>query len=337
MKLKNNVAMGVGALRANLFGTRTPLSVMLSVTNGCNSKCVYCDIPLRKQREMTTEELFQLFDEMSAAGVQKLSLWGGEPLLRKDIGRLINRAKEKGFYVNCDSNGYLVPQKFEEIKDLDFLILSFDGEKAWHDRNREPGSYDKFLKAVEYIHGRIPVWTLTVLTQHNIHSAEFIVEKAKEYGFKTMFQVPYHPQGIGSSENVFASTEAYRKAFNRLIEMKDAGAPIISSRRYLRAVADWPSFQDTTSTKRFRGMPKCWAGKLFCNIDTNGDMYPCSPMIGHTAPANVLQHGFKGAFQRLKDSPCKSCLSACCLEANLVFSFDRATIQEWLTTTGKKQ
>ncbi len=337
MKLKNNVAMGLGALRANLFGARVPLSVMLSVTNRCNSKCAYCDIPLRRQKEMSTKELLGLIDEMAAAGVQKLSLWGGEPLLRKDIGRLIGRAKEKGLYVNCDSNGYLVPQRFDEIKDLDFLILSFDGERELHDRNREPGSYDKFFRAVEFIRGRIPVWTLTVLTQHNIHCTEFIAEKAKEYGFKTLFQVPYHPRGIGSSENIFASADAYRKTFNRLIEMKDAGAPIVSSRCYLRAVADWPFFQDTTSTEQLRGMPKCWAGKLFCNIDTNGDMYPCSPMIGHTAPANVLQHGFKGAFQRLKDSSCRSCLSACCLEANLVFSFDRSTIQEWLKTTGKNQ
>ncbi len=335
MRLRNNVAMGMGALKANLFGVKTSLSVMLSVTNFCNSKCAYCDIPSRKQREMTTEEILGLIDEINAAGVQKLSLWGGEPLLRKDIGHIIGRAKEKGFYVNCDSNGYLVPQKFDEIKGLDFLILSFDGEKTHHDQNREPGSFDRFIRAVEHVNSRIPVWTLTVLTKHNINSVDFIVEKAKKYGFKTMFQVPYHPQGISSLMDVRAAAEEYKKVFNYLIKLKDAGAPIISSKRYLKAVASWPFFPETTSGEKVSGGPKCWAGKLFCNIDTNGDMYPCSPMIGHVQPRSVLATGFREAFRMLEDLPCRSCLSACCLESNFVFSFDRLTIKEWLKNTQK--
>ncbi|MEI7752709.1 MAG: radical SAM protein [Candidatus Omnitrophota bacterium] len=337
MRPRNNAAMGLGALKANLLGTKTPLSVMLSVTNSCNSKCSYCDIPLRKQREMSTEEIIKLIDEMSAAGVQKLSLWGGEPLLRKDIGRIIGRAKEKGMYVNCDSNGYLVPQKFEEIKDLDFLILSFDGEKTYHDQNREPGSFDKFIRAVEHVNNRISVWTLTVLTKHNINSVDFIVEKAKEHGFKTMFQVPYHPQGIGAPASLFATAEEYRRTFRRLIEMKKDGAPIISSQHYLRVVADWPFFPDTTNEERKRGIPKCWAGKLFCNIDTNGDMYPCSPMIDRVKPLNCLELCFEESFRRLSSLSCRACVSACCVEANLVFSFDLLTIQEWFKATQERQ
>jgi len=336
MRLRNNLAMGSGALNANLFGVKRPLSVMLSVTNLCNSKCVYCDIPSRKQREMTPEEIIKLIDEMSEAGVQKLSLWGGEPLLRKDIGRIIGRAKEKGMYVNCDSNGYLVPQKFEEIKDLDFLILSFDGEKTNHDQNREPGSFDKIIRAVEHVNNRIPIWTLTVLTKHNINSVDFIVEKAREYGFKTMFQVPYHPQGIGAPASLFATAEEYRKAFCRLIEMKNDGAPIISSQHYLRVVADWSFFPDTTTEKSKHGIPKCWAGKLFCNIDTNGDMYPCSPMIGRVKSLNCLELGFEESFRRIAPLSCRACVSACCVEANLVFSLDFLTIQEWFKTTRRK-
>lgn len=333
MRLKNNIAVGIGTLKANLFGSKTPLSVMLSVTNRCNGKCGYCGIPLRNQREMTTEEILTLIDQMSEAGVQKLSLWGGEPLLRKDIGRIIGHAKEKGMYVNCDSNGYLVPEKFDEIKGLDFLILSFDGNKIAHDRNREPGAYEKFFRALDCINGRIPVWALTVLTKHNIHAVEFIIEKAREYGFKAMFQVPYHPPGLGAASDFLAAPDEYRRAFSRIIQMKENGAPIISSRHYLDAVAAWPFFPETTSEKKVPGMPKCWAGKLFCNIDTNGDMYPCSPMIGRVAPINCLKDGFGESVKRLVPLTCRSCVSACCLEANLVFSFDGLSIREWFKTT----
>jgi MoaA/NifB/PqqE/SkfB family radical SAM enzyme len=330
MKTRQNIAMALGALKANLFTKNTPLSVMLSLTNRCTSKCSYCDIPLRKQNEMSTAQLLKLIEEMSKAGVQKLSLWGGEPLLRGDIGELIGCAKEKGMCVSIDSNGDLIPERFEEIKDLDFIILSFDGEKDLHDKNRNSGSYDNFFRAVKFIDGKIPIWTLTVLTRHNINSADFIVKKAKEFNFQALFQVPYHPPQIGSGNDVQASQEEYRQAFSHLLRLKTQGAPIISSMHYLEAVSRWGLFPQTTSKSYFPGFPKCWAGKLFCNIDTNGDMYACSPMIGRIEKApNVLKEGFAQSFEKLKDQHCRSCLSACCLEANFVFSFDWLSVLEW--------
>jgi MoaA/NifB/PqqE/SkfB family radical SAM enzyme len=147
MEFKNYIDMGYGALKTNVLGRKTPLSVMFSVTNRCTSKCLYCDIPLRHQKELTTGEALRLIDEMTEAGVQKLSLWGGEPLLRDDIADLIERAKSGGMVINIDSNGYLIPAKMDEIRHLDFIILSFDGEKEYHDKNRETGAYDKFFKA----------------------------------------------------------------------------------------------------------------------------------------------------------------------------------------------
>jgi MoaA/NifB/PqqE/SkfB family radical SAM enzyme len=280
---------------------------------------------------MSTQEVLNLIDEMSEAGVRKLSLWGGEPLLRDDIGIIISQAKEKGMCVNIDSNGYLIPEKFEQIKDLDFIILSFDGEKELHDKNREPGSYDKFFHAVEFIDRRIPVWTLTVLTKNNMHSFDFIIEKAQEYGFKTLFQVPYHSYPLGLSVDILAKPEEYRKVFGQLARLKKKGAPIISSTRYLNAVAEWSFFSQTTSKSRPKNFPACWAGRLFCNIDTNGDMYPCSPMIGSDSrPPNVLKDGFVKSFRRLLRPNCQSCLSACSLESNFVFSFDRKSIIEWM-------
>ena len=329
MKVRNYINMGLGVLKANVLGRKTPLSVMFSVTNRCTSKCLYCDIPLRKQKELTTEEALRLIDEMAEAGVQKLSLWGGEPLLRNDIADLIDRAKSAGMVVSIDSNGYLIPAKLDELKHLDFIILSFDGEKEYHDKNREAGAYDKFFKAVRIINGRIPIWTLTVLTKYNIDSVDFIIQKAEEHGFQTMFQVPYHPAGIGSQNDIFGKPSEYQRVFQHLIDLKKSNAPIISSTNYLRIAARWPFFPETTSNDSFKSNLKCWAGKLFCNIDTNGDMYPCSPMINGFSPLNILDKPFKDCFMELSTPPCRICLSACSVEANLAFSFDALTILEW--------
>jgi len=331
MKFRQNIAMGLGVLRGKFLSQNVPLSVMLSVTNRCNSKCRYCDISSRKQKEMSTSEMLNLIEQMSAGGVKKLSLWGGEPLLRDDIGAIITKAKDRGMCVNIDSNGYLVPEIFETIKDLDFIIFSFDGEKKQHDHNREPGAYDKLFRAIEFIDGRIPVWTLTVLTKYNIGSVDFILQKAREYRFKALFQVPYHPLPLGSAEDLLASADEYAKVFSGLARLKKGNSQVISSSRYLNAVSKWGFFPGTTSEFRPQHFPECWAGRMFCNIDTNGDMYTCSPRIGlHKQPPNVLKYGFAESFRRLKKSGCQSCVSGCSLETNFVFSLNIKSIREWL-------
>lgn len=57
--------MGIGVLFAHLLNKRIPLNVMLSVTNHCPSRCSYCNIPDRNQKELTTKQIFYLIDELS--------------------------------------------------------------------------------------------------------------------------------------------------------------------------------------------------------------------------------------------------------------------------------
>ena len=72
MKTATMVGMGVGALRHKATGWRAPLNVMLSVTNRCNARCSYCNIPQRKQRELTTAEIIDLVDLLAERGAYKV-------------------------------------------------------------------------------------------------------------------------------------------------------------------------------------------------------------------------------------------------------------------------
>lgn len=147
--IKNIFRMGWHAFEANAYGRKFPLNVMLSVTNRCPSSCGYCKIPSREQKELTTEQIFSLIDQICEMGCQRLGLWGGEPLLRDDIGLLIDYAKRKGLFITLDSNGYLLPQKMKAINNLDHLILALDGPEEIHDLNRETGSFRKVMDAIK--------------------------------------------------------------------------------------------------------------------------------------------------------------------------------------------
>jgi cyclic pyranopterin phosphate synthase len=67
----------------------------LSVTDRCDFRCVYCMAEnmtfLPKADLLTLEELERLAGAVIAKGVERLRITGGEPLVRKDVMRLIER------------------------------------------------------------------------------------------------------------------------------------------------------------------------------------------------------------------------------------------------------
>ncbi|RLC45763.1 MAG: hypothetical protein DRH70_06870 [Candidatus Coatesbacteria bacterium] len=337
MKLRNIVEMGMGVVRANYLGHRMPLNVMLSVTNHCTSHCRYCNIPLRKQRELTTDEIFSLIDQIRAMGCTRLGFWGGEPLVRDDIAELINYASFKGMYTTMDTNGFLVPDRIHELSKLEHMIIAFDGDKEAHELNREPGSHERALEAIKVASNRLPFWSITVLSKHNLHSIDYILDIARKYNFLTTFQVVHHNERLGVDVHGFVpSNEDYRKAIRKLILEKRRGAPIASTLPYLEFLLAWPDYSVPMLPYRMHGL-KCWAGQLYCNVDANGDVYPCSLLIELMEAKNFLDVGFKEAFDAVKKVPCKACDASCFTEYNYLYSLDRKVITGWLKAMFKSR
>ena len=89
MQLSRMIAMGLRTVAFQTLGVRCPVNVMLAVTNRCNGRCAYCRIPMRSPEDLSTDVILRLIDEMKAAGTVRLGIWGGEPLLREDIGTIV--------------------------------------------------------------------------------------------------------------------------------------------------------------------------------------------------------------------------------------------------------
>ncbi len=76
------------------FG-RKVTNLRISVTDRCNFRCQYC-MPeegmqwLQKERLLTFEEIARLVRVFASLGVSRLRLTGGEPLMRKEIWKLIS-------------------------------------------------------------------------------------------------------------------------------------------------------------------------------------------------------------------------------------------------------
>ncbi len=111
----------------------------ISVTDRCNFRCVYCmpkEVFGRGYRFMDRKELLT-FEEIERVartfvdlGVSKLRLTGGEPLLRRDLERLIERLAsiDVGLDVTMTTNGALLAAKAQTLADagLDRVTVSLD-------------------------------------------------------------------------------------------------------------------------------------------------------------------------------------------------------------------
>jgi cyclic pyranopterin phosphate synthase len=111
----------------------------ISVTDRCNFRCPYC-MPaeifgqryqfLPKPQILTFEEIERLARIFVELGVRKLRLTGGEPLVRAEVHRLVERlAKIEGVEdLTLTTNGYLLPKYAQALRDagLQRITISLD-------------------------------------------------------------------------------------------------------------------------------------------------------------------------------------------------------------------
>jgi cyclic pyranopterin phosphate synthase len=99
----------------------------ISVTDRCNFRCVYCmpkeifgkDYQFLPRAEILTfEEIERLTRIFVSLGVRKIRLTGGEPLVRRDLERLVEKlAKIGDLDLTLTTNGSLLAQKARALAD----------------------------------------------------------------------------------------------------------------------------------------------------------------------------------------------------------------------------
>jgi len=99
----------------------------ISVTDRCNFRCVYCmpkeifgkDFQFLPRAEILTfEEIERLVRIFVSLGVRKIRLTGGEPLVRRDLERLVEKLASIGdLDLTLTTNGSLLAQKARSLAD----------------------------------------------------------------------------------------------------------------------------------------------------------------------------------------------------------------------------
>jgi MoaA/NifB/PqqE/SkfB family radical SAM enzyme len=134
-----------------------PSHAQIGLTNACPQNCLYCYNAQRRGRRMDNATILETIDQLKAMGVVWLGLTGGEPLLNREIVRIVERAAD-GCAVKLFTTGSgLTPALARDLAaaGLFSVCVSLDHwDAAVHDANRRyPGAFALALKALETFRG----------------------------------------------------------------------------------------------------------------------------------------------------------------------------------------
>jgi len=169
-------------------------NVFFHILTACNLSCSHCYInkeqhgteTLSKEQIEKWIKLFVVPDKRS-----NLIFLGGEPTLHPDLPSLIRVAKENGFFVTVDSNGYLFHDFLKKCSptDLDFLSFSLDGPNSQiNDPIRGDGVFDTCVSNIKRAVGLgFNVSVIYTVSRKNIDHLHKMVPLLEELQVKKFF------------------------------------------------------------------------------------------------------------------------------------------------------
>ena len=133
-------------------------NLRLSVTDRCNLRCAYC-MPeeeyswLPRADILTFEEVARLVDVFAGLGVDKVRFTGGEPLLRKDLARLVKMiaAEPRIQDLAITTNGILLAQEGRALREAGVQRVTVSLDTLKPDRFRALTRRDAYPQVIEGI------------------------------------------------------------------------------------------------------------------------------------------------------------------------------------------
>lgn len=306
-------------LKQKLSGQEYPLIAVVVVNNHCNWNCTYCfgDYPSRRDTDYTTDELKFIIESLYKMGARYVNLHGGETLLRNDMGEVTNFAKNLGMYVCVITNGSLLHQKLDHVRNVDNLTISLDGRPENNDKVRGKGTYEKSMSAIRLaVSEKIPLRVSATLTRYTMHDIDYLAKLAHSEGFHLYFSILFKP--LKQARDAQMTSDEIRAAVQEIRKYKAMGYPIFTSDPVLDATYHWPFDFNETHHATLKQLPqeyktkhhvKCYYSRTKFTIEADGYIYPCFLTTdGSFKPKNWREVGLAEAIRHTqKTNTCKAC------------------------------
>lgn len=123
-------------------GIRAGLPCVFIRFQNCNLRCSYCDSRYACEgSDYTCMSIDNIIDKVKSYNIPRATVTGGEPLIQKDIWKLIRKLSDEKISVNLETNGSIDISPNEKFSYDDNLIITMD----W--KSISSGESDKMLES----------------------------------------------------------------------------------------------------------------------------------------------------------------------------------------------
>jgi MoaA/NifB/PqqE/SkfB family radical SAM enzyme len=322
------LAVGARIAAARLRGRPRPFFVQYSLLNACNARCTYCNSPNRPDDPLPTDTHRRVLAEFARLGTVRVKFLGGEPLLRPDVGELVAEVRRLGMRAAMVTNGLLVPQRLDVVRQLDELVISLDGREAAHDGQRGAGSWRRVMRGIEAAASTgVDFFLTAVVTRQSAGEVDWLLDTARRLGVMVNLQVLQAGDELygPGARAARPPDEVTRAVLARLVEAKAAGAPVLFTTRSYRRTLAWPDFE-LERVERPGQVSPCTAGRYFLQVEPNGDLYPCVLHVGTFRARNVVRDGVEAAWRHAWAHSCFACYNTWLNENRAIFDLHPAVL-----------
>ncbi len=276
--------IGAYTVKKHLSGGKYPLVLMLEPLLRCNLACKGCgkiDYPDAILNQRLSYE--QCMDAIDECGAPAVSIAGGEPLLHKDMPRIVQGYLAKKKFVILCTNALLLKKKIDDYRpDPGFTwSIHLDGDQGMHDKSVcQDGVYDTCKEAIALAKAkgfRVQVNCTVFDGADSERLAAFFTDMEKS-GVEITIS-PGYAYERASDQSHFLNRQKTRQFFRDVFKLGNGGK-------------DWT----------FTNSP------LFLDFLAGNQTYECTPwsmplrtVFGWQKPCYLVGEGYVGTFKELME------------------------------------
>ena len=301
-------ALYLGRILKNVLLHDSVAYLILFLTDRCNARCKMCFSHEGMAEKSTTsrheilslEDIERLLSHKRLANLVQLTLSGGEPFLRDDIGDIIRLYAKLHPYsrITVPTNGLLTGRISDILgravgmhPELNFSVpLTLLGVGEAHDNiSGVKGHFTKLEETIKSLqalrkHPNFKLYGVTVLSSFNQDGVQEVVDYFRghraEFDDFNILYTRGDPRDPASSDIQVSAYRRYRE------QLGNKGLLNFLERNLWRLV-------DHEIEHREMDI-KCNAGRKLLVVGERGDVYPCELMYNFTDPlfGNLYDYGF---------------------------------------------
>ena len=246
-----------------------------SITGKCNYNCRHCLVSSPKNREddFTTQQCLDIIRQIADCGARKVSLTGGEPLVRKDFPLLVQACTDANIEITgiLTNGALLTPELLSQIIGMGQhpeIQISYDGV-GWHDwvRGRD-GAQEIAERAFQAAHeAGLKTYAAMCLFRNNIPAVRETVRRLVSLSVDRIKISPMLAMGLWDeryADRTLSQDEFLQVVLDYIPQFFDDGKPCNFS---MGGCMIYQKEKDIFTTSRAKAP------------DTPCPLYPCSGIV----------------------------------------------------------